>query len=53
MPSSQSKREAEDPPPDELVLFCGMSIGFEDDTVHHARTGRAPLDETVTFVTAR
>jgi nitroreductase len=38
-------------PPDELVLFCGMSIGYEDVTVSHPRTGRAPLDETVTFVT--
>ncbi|WEP00095.1 nitroreductase [Streptomyces sp. FXJ1.172] len=37
-------------PPDDLVLFCGMSIGFEDTTVPHTRTGRAPLDETVTFV---
>ncbi|MEU4223214.1 nitroreductase [Nonomuraea sp. NPDC026600] len=37
-------------PPDELILFCGMSIGFEDTTVSYARTGRAPLDETVTFV---
>lgn len=37
-------------PPDELLLFCGMSIGFEDATVDHARTGRAPLDETLTFV---
>src|SRR5215470_3856977 len=37
-------------PPDELILFCGMSIGFEDVTVGYARTGRAPLDETVTFV---
>jgi nitroreductase len=37
-------------PPDELILFCGMSIGFEDATVDYARTGRAPLDETVTFV---
>ncbi|MGW8949114.1 nitroreductase [Streptomyces sp. NPDC055709] len=36
--------------PDELLLFCGMSIGFEDVTVGGARTGRAPLDETVTFV---
>jgi nitroreductase len=36
-------------PPDELVFFCGMSIGFEDVTVDDARTGRAPLDETVTF----
>ncbi|MFJ6852908.1 nitroreductase [Streptomyces sp. NPDC091271] len=37
-------------PPEELLLFCGMSIGFEDATVDHARTGRAPLDRTVTFV---
>jgi nitroreductase len=37
-------------PPDELILFCGMSIGFEDVTVGYARTGRAPLDEKVTFV---
>jgi nitroreductase len=37
-------------PPDDLILFCGMSIGFEDVTVGYARTGRAPLDETVTFV---
>ncbi|MGW1786252.1 nitroreductase [Streptomyces sp. NPDC002143] len=37
-------------PPQELILFCGMSIGFEDVTVTHPRTGRAPLDETVTFV---
>ncbi|MET8146124.1 nitroreductase family protein, partial [Sphaerisporangium sp. NPDC005288] len=40
-------------PPDELILFCGMSIGFEDVTVHHVRTGRASLDETVTFVGGR
>jgi nitroreductase len=37
-------------PPDGLVLFCGMSIGFEDVAVASVRTGRAPLDETVTFV---
>ena len=37
-------------PPDRLILFCGMSIGYEDVTVDYARTGRAPLDETVTFV---
>ncbi|MEV5836871.1 nitroreductase [Nocardia sp. NPDC052112] len=37
-------------PPHELILFCGMSIGFEDDTMDYTRTGRAPLDETVTFV---
>ncbi|WP_234544694.1 nitroreductase [Streptomyces shenzhenensis] len=37
-------------PPDELILFCGMSIGFEDVTVGYRRTGRAPLGETVTFV---
>ncbi|WP_046732466.1 nitroreductase [Streptomyces humi] len=37
-------------PPDDLILFCGMSIGFEDAAVPSTRTGRAPLDETVTFV---
>ncbi|WP_427917311.1 nitroreductase [Streptomyces sp. cg40] len=37
-------------PPDELMLFCGMSIGYEDAAVDHARTGRAPLEETVVFV---
>jgi nitroreductase len=37
-------------PPDELILFCAMSIGFEDITMDHARTGRAPLTETVHFV---
>ncbi|MEU5342383.1 nitroreductase, partial [Streptomyces sp. NPDC020766] len=39
-------------PPDELILFCGMSIGFEDTAVEYTRTGRAPLDETVVFVEA-
>jgi len=38
-------------PPEGLILFCGMSIGFEDVTVSHGRTDRAPLDETLTFVT--
>jgi nitroreductase len=37
-------------PPDGLILFCGMSIGFEDLTVGYPRTSRAPLDETVTFI---
>lgn len=37
-------------PPDELILFTGMSIGFEDVTVADSRIGRAPLDETVTFL---
>ncbi len=37
-------------PPDRLILFCGMSIGQEDPKVSVPRTGRAPLDETVTFV---
>lgn len=36
--------------PDALMLFCGMSIGFEDVTVASTGTGHAPLDETVTFV---
>jgi nitroreductase len=37
-------------PPAELMLFCGMSIGYEDPAVGYLRTGRAPLAETVTFV---
>jgi nitroreductase len=37
-------------PPDDLILFCGMSIGYEDTTVDFVRNERAPLDETVTFV---
>ncbi|SEP53489.1 nitroreductase [Amycolatopsis saalfeldensis] len=37
-------------PPGELILFCGMSIGTEDVAADSARTGRAPLGETVTFV---
>ncbi|MGX1542766.1 nitroreductase [Streptomyces adustus] len=37
-------------PPDDLILFCGMSIGYEDPDVTYTRTGRAPLEETVTFV---
>ncbi|MGW5479852.1 nitroreductase [Streptomyces sp. NPDC004008] len=37
-------------PPEGLILFCGMSIGFEDVSAGDARIGRAPLDETVTFV---
>jgi hypothetical protein len=36
--------------PDELMVFSGTSIGFEDVAVEYARTGRAPLDETVTYV---
>jgi nitroreductase len=37
-------------PPGHLILFCGLSIGYEDVTESHERTGRAPLDETITFV---
>ncbi|OXM64709.1 nitroreductase [Amycolatopsis vastitatis] len=37
-------------PPKELLLFCGLSIGFEDAAAGSCRTPRAPLDETVTFV---
>ncbi|MDT0394884.1 MULTISPECIES: nitroreductase [Streptomyces] len=37
-------------PPGELLLFCGMSIGYEDVSTGDARIGRAPLDETVVFV---
>ena len=37
-------------PPDGLILFCGLSIGYEDTTVSLPRTGRAPLSETIAFV---
>ncbi|EST19445.1 nitroreductase [Streptomyces roseochromogenus] len=37
-------------PPEELVLFAGLSIGFEDRSAPFARIGRAPLAETVTFL---
>jgi nitroreductase len=37
-------------PPDELMLFCGMSIGYEDRAADHVRIDRAPLAETVTFL---
>lgn len=37
-------------PPKGLILFCGMSIGFEDTSTHYARIDRAPLTETVTFL---
>jgi nitroreductase len=37
-------------PPDGLILFCGLSIGYEDPAVSYIRTGRALLEETVTFV---
>jgi nitroreductase len=39
-------------PPEGQILFCGMSIGHQDPAVGYVRTGRAPLDETVTFVGA-
>jgi nitroreductase len=37
-------------PAEGQILFCGMSIGYEDTMVPYTCTGRAPLDETVTFV---
>lgn len=37
-------------PPDELLLFCGMSIGFEDPARSYVRIDRAPLADTVTFL---
>jgi len=39
-------------PKDGLILFCGMSIGYADVAVSYIRTGRAPLNETVTFVSS-
>lgn len=40
-------------PPRDLVLFCGMSIGYEDPAADTTRTGRACLEETVTFIDGR
>ena len=37
-------------PPENLILFCGMSIGYEDPGVKYTRLARAPLAETVRFV---
>ncbi|ORB64714.1 nitroreductase [Mycolicibacterium tusciae] len=37
-------------PPPELMLFCGMSIGYEDPSVDFVDNGRASLDDTVTFI---
>ncbi|WP_053658845.1 nitroreductase [Streptomyces sp. MMG1121] len=37
-------------PPENLVLFAGLSIGHEDPSAPYARIGRAPLGETVTFL---
>ena len=33
-----------------LILFCGLSIGFEATAARPVHIDRAPLDETVTFV---
>ncbi|MFE3196896.1 nitroreductase family protein [Embleya sp. NPDC059237] len=38
-------------PPEGLILYCGMSIGFEDPTTRPFRTDRAPITETTTFMT--
>ncbi|MFD7382851.1 nitroreductase [Streptomyces anulatus] len=35
---------------DGLVLFCGVSVGFEKEGVPRLRTGRAEMTETVTFI---
>ncbi|MCK5753270.1 MAG: nitroreductase family protein [Mycobacterium sp.] len=37
-------------PPEELVLFCGMAIGYENPDVAQPRTWRAPMHEAITFV---
>src|SRR5258706_7787060 len=34
-------------PPEGLILFCGMSIRYEDPAVSYTRTGRAPVHATV------
>ncbi|MEV6104269.1 nitroreductase [Streptomyces sp. NPDC051940] len=35
---------------DGLVLFCGVSVGYEREDVPPLRTGRADVSETVSFV---
>ncbi|MER5275367.1 nitroreductase [Streptomyces sp. NPDC002809] len=35
---------------DGLVLFCGISVGFEKAGVPQLRTGRADMPETVSFI---
>jgi hypothetical protein len=37
-------------PADDLILFCGVSVGYAAEAAPVARTGRAALTETVTFV---
>jgi nitroreductase len=37
-------------PPANLLLYCGLSIGFADPAVPRPRIDRAPLAETVTFL---
>ncbi len=39
-------------PPDELMLFCGVSLGYMDETdpVNRLRTERAGLDEFAKFI---
>ncbi|MFE0173275.1 nitroreductase [Streptomyces sp. NPDC059002] len=37
---------------DGLVLFCGVSVGFEKEGVPWLRTGRADMRETVSFIGA-
>ncbi|WP_415938293.1 nitroreductase [Streptomyces sp. 039-1] len=36
----------------ELVLFCGIAVGFEKEGTPRLRTGRADMAETVTFIGA-
>ena len=35
---------------DRLILFCGISVGFENEEVPRLRTGRAEMAETVNFI---
>jgi nitroreductase len=37
-------------PPDTLMLFCRMSIGYADSKATQPRINWAALDETVTFL---
>jgi nitroreductase len=35
---------------DGLILFCGVSVGFEKEDAPPMRTGRADMAETVNFI---
>jgi hypothetical protein len=38
--------------PEELMLFCGMAIGYQDvsEKVNELRTTRRPIEDWATFI---